>query len=109
MIVKLFFSALSIFVAAYLLPGVRLDGFITACVLAVVLYLINYLIRPILLLFTLPINLMTLGLFTFVVMAVCIMIAAAIVPGFSVDGFFWALAFAVLLTFVEKVLSPVNF
>ncbi len=109
MIIKLLLATLSIFITAYILPGVHLDGFTAALVLAVVLSLINHFIRPILLLFTLPLNILSLGLFTFVIMALCTLLASWLVPGFHVDGFFWALAFAVLLTLVKKVLSPANF
>lgn len=98
-------AAIAIMVAAYLLPGVAVAGLVSALVLAVVLGAINAFIRPILVLLTLPINIITLGLFTIVINAVLVLLAASIVPGFSVDGFWWAVLFAVVLSIVNSVFS----
>ncbi len=98
-------SGLAIVIAAYLLPGIRLTGFFAALVTALVLGLINAVIKPVLLLLTLPINILTLGLFTLVVNALLILLTAKIVPGFQVDGFWWALAFSVVLALVNFGLS----
>lgn len=98
-------SAIAIMVAAYVLPGVSVSGFVTALVLAVVLGAINMLVRPVLLLLTLPITVVTLGLFTLVINAGLIMLAAAVVPGFAVAGFWWALLFGVVLSIVEGVIN----
>jgi len=93
-------SALAILVAAYLIPGVEVT-LLGALVLAVVLALINIFIKPVLLLLTLPINIVTLGLFSLVINALLIMLAAMIVPGFSVDGFWTALIYSVLLALIN--------
>ena len=77
-------SALAIMVGAYILPGVKIESFITALLIAVVLGIINAIIKPILVILTLPINILTLGLFTLVINALLIMLCAWIVPGFSV-------------------------
>lgn len=98
-------SGLAIVIAAYLLPGIRLSGFFAALVTALVLGLINAVIKPVLLLLTLPINLLTLGLFTLVINALLVLLTSRIVPGFQVDGFWWALAFSVVLTLVNFGLS----
>ncbi|CAH2032696.1 phage holin family protein [Trichlorobacter ammonificans] len=98
-------SGLAIVIAAYLLPGIRLSGFFAALVTALVLGLINAVIKPVLLLLTLPINLLTLGLFTLVINALLVLLTSKIVPGFQVDGFWWALAFSVVLTLVNFGLS----
>ncbi len=98
-------SALAILVAAYILPGVDVNNFLTALVLAIVLGLINALIRPLVLLITLPLNILTLGLFTFVVNALMILLAAQIVPGFSVNGFWWALLFSLVLSIINALLK----
>lgn len=98
-------SAIAIMVAAYVLPGVSVSGFVTALVLAVVLGAINMLVRPVLLLLTLPITIVTLGLFTLVINAGLIMLAAAVVPGFAVAGFWWALLFGIVLSIVEGVIN----
>ncbi len=98
-------STLAILVAAYLIPGVQIQNYWTAIVLAVVLGLINAVIKPILVIITLPINLLTLGLFTLVINAVVILLAAAIVPGFTVASFWWALLFGLVLSLVNWVLK----
>ena len=81
-----------------------MDGFGTAVLVSVVLGLINATLRPILLLLTLPLNIMTLGLFTFVIIGGLVLLAAAMVPGFHVAGFGWALAFALTLSVLNAVL-----
>lgn len=99
-------SGLAIIITAYLLPGVRVETFLAALVTALILGLINAVVRPVLLLLTLPLNILTLGLFTFVINALLIMLAAAIVPGFTVQGFWWALLFGMVLAIVNFALSP---
>lgn len=97
-------SALAIVVAAYLLPGVRVDTFIAALVLAIVLGVINAFLKPVLSFLTLPINILTLGLFGLILNALLIMLAAAIVPGFRVDGFWWAFLFGIVLALINAFL-----
>jgi putative membrane protein len=96
-LIHLFLSALAVFVTARLLPGVTLDGYTTALVVAVVLGLVNAVLRPILLLLTLPINILSLGLFTFVIIGGLVELVSCLVPGFHVASFWWALAFALVL------------
>lgn len=99
-------SSLAIIITAYLLPGVAIEGFLAALVTALVLGLINAILRPILILLTLPLNILTLGLFTLVINTLLIILAATIVPGFAVQGFWWALLFGVVLAIVNFALSP---
>ena len=87
-------SAVAVYVASRILPGVHVDSFSTAVVAAVVLGIVNGLLRPILLVLTLPINILSLGLFTFVIIGGCVMLVAHLVPGFQVANLGWALAFA---------------
>ena len=95
-------AAVAIGIAAYLIPGAHVD--ITgALVLAVVLALINIFVRPLIFLLTLPINLVTLGIFSLVINALLIMLAAAIVPGFEVSGFWSAFFFAIVLSLINMV------
>jgi putative membrane protein len=103
-LVDVLISGLAVFVTARILPGVQLAGFGTAVVVAVVLGLINGLIRPILLILTLPINILTLGLFTFVIIGFCVELTAMVVPGFKVAGLLWALVFAGVLSLVNSFL-----
>src|ERR1041384_690640 len=93
-------SALVIVASAYLLPGISVSGFTAALVAALVLGLLNAFIKPVLVLLTLPINILTLGLFTLVINAFLIWLTAKIIPGFSVSGFGYALLFAVVLAVV---------
>ena len=105
---KLFFhwfiAALSIGIAAYLVPdvSVTLQG---ALIAAVVLGALNLFIRPLLLILTLPITIVTLGLFSFVINAFLVMLASVLVPGFSVVGFWTALLFAFALSVINWVFS----
>jgi len=100
-IIELFIKTLAVMVTAYILPGVTISGFWVALVLAIILGAINLYIKPIIILLTLPINILTLGLFTFVINAFLIKFAAYITPGFSVEGFWWALSFSIVLTLIN--------
>ena len=103
-----FITSIGIVIAAYLLPGVHLANFMTALVLAVVLGVINVFLKPILLFLTLPINILTLGLFTLVVNAFFMMLAAQVVPGFVIDGFWWAFFYSILLSLISSVLHSME-
>lgn len=96
-------AAIAIVIAAYLLPNVDVSSFVTALVVAVVLGALNLLVKPILILLTLPVNLLSLGLFTLVINAFLVWLGAAIVPGFEVGNFGWALVFAVVLSIINIV------
>ena len=100
-------STVAILLAAYLIPGVDVT-LVGALVLAVVLALINIFIKPIILILTLPINILTLGLFSLVINALLIMLAGAIVPGFSVDNFWVALIFSVVLALVNWLFGGIK-
>ena len=97
-------SGLAIFLSAYLLSGVHVDGFATALVVAVVLGIVNAVLKPILIILTLPINILTLGLFTLVINALLILLTTQFVSGFRVDGFWWAFLFSLVLSVVNSVL-----
>ncbi len=98
-------AALAIMVTAYLLPGVQLSGFVPALVTALALGLVNAIIKPVLLLLTLPLNILTLGLFTLVINAALVLLVSKLVSGFQVQSFWWALVFSVVLTVVNWGLS----
>lgn len=101
-------SSIAIFVAAQILPGVQLASYVTAVIVAIVLGIFNSIIKPILLILTLPINILTLGLFTFVIMGAMVMLTSAIVPGFKVDSFWWAMGFAIVLWIINSFLSKIE-
>lgn len=100
-------SSLVIIITAYLLPGIHIENFFTAVVLALVLGVLNILVKPLLLLLTLPITIVTLGLFTLVINALIILLAAKLVPGFVVDGFWWAVLFSVVSSILNFFVSRV--
>lgn len=104
-IITLILNTIAVFVTASILPGIKLEGWTSALLVAVVLGVINAFIRPILLILTLPINILTLGLFTFVIMGLMVLLASAIVPGFYVSGFWWAVGFAIILALVNSFLG----
>jgi putative membrane protein len=95
-------SAIAILIAAYLIPGVTVT-LVGALVLAVVLGIINVFFKPIITLLTLPINIVTLGIFSLIVNALLIMLAAMIVPGFHVNGFWAAFFFSIVVSLVTAL------
>lgn len=103
-LIRIIISALVAFGLSYILKGVHIDGFMTAIIVAVVLAVLNALVKPILILLTLPITIITLGLFLFVINALIILLCDKLIDGFSVDGFWWALLFSILLSIVSSIL-----
>lgn len=106
-IIFLLVNSLAVFVSSYILPGVKIDNFVTAIVVAIILGILNTFIKPVLIILTLPINIITLWLFVFVINAFLVLVASAIVPGFKVDGFWWALAFSLILSIVSSFLNSI--
>lgn len=102
-IIRILIGALSILVLAYLLPGVSVSGFGAAIVASIIIGLVNGFVKPIVTFFTIPITILTLGLFLFVINACMILLADKLVSGFHVDTFWWALIFSVLLSIVNSM------
>jgi len=104
-IIRWFLTALILLLVSYVVPGVTFSGTWSLLITAVVLGLVNALIRPILLILTLPINLLTLGLFTFIINALMFWLVSSIVKGFEIKDFasaFWgALVYWILVMFVD--------
>ncbi len=103
-LVRLLIMAIAILLTAYILPGVHVESFFSAFLLAALLALFNVTLKPLLIILTIPVTFMTLGLFLLVINALVILIADAILPGFAVAGFWWALLFSIVLWFVNSVL-----
>jgi putative membrane protein len=101
-------SAMVIFSIAYIVPGVHVNSFSTALVVALVLGIVNAVLKPVLVILTLPITIFTLGIFYLILNAILIIIVSKIVPGFLFDNFFAAFIFATVLslvnTFIHKLL-----
>lgn len=104
-LVKWLVMTASVLIAAYFIPGVRVASFFSALWVALFLGIINVLVRPVLILITLPINILTLGLFTFVINAALILLASYFVTGFQVAGFWWALLYGIVLSVVHYLLN----
>jgi putative membrane protein len=102
---KVLFTAIASLLVSYLLDGVYIDSIQTALILAIVLGLLNNFIKPLLIILTLPITLFTLGLFLLVINIVIIKWASNLVAGFSVDGWWSALLFSLLLSFLTSVIE----
>ena len=102
-LIKLGLSALAVFICATVLPGAHVDGFLIAIVVAAVLAILNVLVKPILVILTIPITIVTLGLFLLVINTLLVLLADWLIPGFSVDNFWWALVFSVLLSIINSV------
>ncbi|HBI17311.1 MAG: hypothetical protein UR60_C0033G0013 [Candidatus Moranbacteria bacterium GW2011_GWF2_34_56] len=100
--------ALAVFISAKIIPGVEVDSFFVAFIAALVLGIINVLLKPILLILTLPINILTLGLFTLVINAFLVLLASKWVDGFMVNGFWWALIFSLVMSIVQSALHQVG-
>lgn len=105
MIVRWVLFALALLLVAWIVPGIHIAGFMSALIAALVIGLINLFIRPIIMALTLPINILTLGLFTFVINALLLMLAAYVVPGFVVTGFVSALIGSLLLSIISVIIN----
>ena len=90
---------------ARVLNGIHVDSFWTALIFAVVLAVLNIFVKPILILLTLPVTLITLGLFLFVINALVVLLASKFVNGFSIDNFWWGLLFSLILSLLTSILD----
>jgi putative membrane protein len=104
-LLRLLLNAVAIMLAAYIVPGLSVTGFAVALVAALILGFVNAIVRPVLFLLTLPFTLVTLGLFIFVLNAICLSLTAAVVPGFSISGIGAALLGALVVSIVSWVLN----
>lgn len=107
-LIKLLLSAIAVVLSSYLLPGVSVDDFWTAFLVAVLLSLLNVTLKPLLVLFTIPITFLTLGLFLLVINALIIMIADYFIDGFYIDNFWWAIAFSLILSIFNSLLNELS-
>ncbi|MBI4537544.1 MAG: phage holin family protein [candidate division NC10 bacterium] len=96
---------LAILATAQLLDGIRVSGFSSAVAAAAILGILNALLRPVLLIVTLPINILTFGLFTFVINALLLLMASGAIPGFEVGGFWAAVGGSIVISLVSWLLN----
>ncbi len=104
-IIKVLVNALAVFISAYILKGVTIKNFLHAILVAIVLSIVNAIIKPILIILTIPITILTLGLFIFVINALIIMLVDFLLSGFKVKNFWWALAFSIILSIINSILQ----
>ncbi len=107
-LIRIFTTTLAILLVAKLLPGVSVNSVTTAIILALALAVLNVFVKPVLILLTLPITIFTLGLFLLVINALMILIASNLVDGFKVNGFWSALLFSIVLSFVVSLFDRIN-
>ncbi len=103
-ILKILLSAVAVIIIGYFLPGVMVDNYVTAIWVAVLLGILFTILKPILVILTLPVTILTLGLFLLVINAGIILLANNLIDGFNVDGFWTALIFSILLSITESIL-----
>ena len=106
-IFKVLLTAFAVLVIAYILPGVEVDNYGTAIWVAFIVGILFSILKPILVILTLPVTILTLGLFLFVINAAMILLANSWIDGFSVSGFWIALLFSIILSFFESILHKI--
>lgn len=104
-VIRLLISAIALILVAYFIPGVSIDSFATVLLAALILGLINAFVRPIILILTLPINVLTLGLFTLIVNALMLWIVSVLLPGFSIVNFYQAILGALIYWLINWMIS----
>lgn len=102
-LLRLLIYGLAVFLAAYILPGVQVAGFWTAILVAAILTLLNFTLKPLLVILTIPITILTLGIFLLVINTLIILAADGLIDGFDVNGFWWALLFSLLLSLINSL------
>lgn len=104
LILRLLLTAVAVVILAKILPGVTVEGYLSAIIVAVVIALLRLIVKPILVILTLPITVLTFGLFLLVINGFIILMADSFIDGFSVKNFWWALLFSLMLSFLQSIL-----
>lgn len=102
---RLLLSSVSVFLAAYLLPGIHIENFLTAIIVALVIAFLNSLVKPLFVILTIPITVLTFGFFLLVINAIIILLTEWIVSGLVIDGFWWAFLFSIVLSIISYLLG----
>lgn len=103
LIIRILITALLVMLIAHFMPGVSVASFLTSVIVAIVLALLNLFVKPILVLFTLPVTIVTFGLFLLVINAIVILLCDVIVGGFDVSSFWYALLFSIILSLFQSL------
>lgn len=107
LLIRIIVTSALVLLIAHFMPGVHVAGFTTALIVAIVLGLLNIFIKPILVILTLPVTILTLGLFLLVINALMILLCSKIVGGFSVDTFWTALFFSIILSVLQSIMNGI--
>lgn len=107
LLLKIIVTTILVLIIAHFMKGVRVNGFMTALLVAVVLGLLNIFIKPVFVILTMPFTFFTLGLFLLVINAIIILICTNIVGGFEIDSFFTALTFSVVLSLSQSIIFAI--
>lgn len=107
-VIRFLLSGLAVLLTAYLLPGVDVKHYGYALLVALGLSVANMIVKPILIVFTIPITIFTLGLFLLVINAIIILLVDYFITGFNVDGFWWALAFSLILSVINSLFTDLS-
>jgi len=105
---QLVISALAVIITSLILPGVHIDSALTGVLVAAVLAVLNAIVKPVLILLTIPITIVTLGIFLLIINAGMILLASYLVHGFSVSGFWTAFFFSIILSIVTSVFNNLS-
>lgn len=108
LVIRFLLSGVAVMLTAYLLPGVHVSDYWAALLVAALISFSNLVIRPLLILFTIPITVMTLGLFLLVINALIILGVDSLVEDFHVDGFWWALGFSLILSIFNSLFTDLT-
>jgi len=104
LIIRLLLNALAVFIIAYFLSGVTVNSYTDAIVVALVLAILNLFVKPVLIILTLPVTIVTLGLFLLIINALIVLLASNLLGGFEVSGWFTAIIFSILLSLLQSLL-----
>lgn len=107
-VVRLLITAIATFVASYIIPGVKIDSFTSLIVVSIALGVINAFIKPILVVLTFPLTVITLGIFLLLLNGILILVVGSIVPGFYVESLFSAILFSIIVSIVSSLLSNIT-
>lgn len=107
-LIKLIFTAITVILIAEFLPGVHVEGFLTALLVALLLAVLNAVLKPVLIVLTIPITILTLGLFLLVINTLMVLLTDYFIDGFEVSSFWWALIFSLILSFVNSVIEKMT-
>lgn len=107
LILRLLLSAFAVVILSNVLPNITVDNYVTAIIVALLLSVLNFIVRPIMVILTLPITIITFGLFLLVINAIIIKLASHFVDGFHVEGWLWAIIFSLLLSILQSILFSI--